>query len=217
MSEPTASPPGDADPSVGSERGTGRDTAGSDYAERLNRLELAKWKQILDVQRPYRWNLRRLELGRCLDVGCGIGRNLLNLGPDAVGVDHNADAIRVCRERGLTAYTTEEFATADLPIGGFDSMLIAHVLEHVDAGVGDQIIADYLPYLTPGAKVVVITPQEAGFTTDATHIRFVDHAGVVAHAGRVGLTVEKTYSFPFPRIVGKVFPYNEFVTVLRTA
>ena len=216
MSEPTPTAR-DSDPGSDGGRGTGRDTAGRDYAERLNRLERARWKQVLDVQRPYRWNLRRLGLGRCLDVGCGIGRNLLNLGPEAVGVDHNADAIKVCRERGLVAYTTDEIAQADLPVGGFDSMLIAHVLEHVDAAVGDQIIKDYLPYLKPGAKVVVITPQEAGFATDATHIRFVDHAGVVAHAGRTGLTVEKAYSFPFPRVVGRVFPYNEFVSVLRTA
>jgi SAM-dependent methyltransferase len=197
--------------------GSGRRTAGRDYAERLLRLETASWKGLLDVQRPYRWNLRRLELGRCLEVGCGIGRNLLNLGPDAVGVDHNADAIQVCRDRGLVAYTTDEFKAADVHLGSFDSMLIAHVLEHVDESVGDRLLSDYLPYLKPGAKVVVITPQEAGFTSDATHIRFVDHAGVAGHAQRVGLTVERTYSFPFPRIVGKVFPYNEFVTVLRPA
>ncbi|HET7723588.1 MAG TPA: class I SAM-dependent methyltransferase [Propionibacteriaceae bacterium] len=196
---------------------SGRRTAGRDYAERLVRLETARWKRVLDVQRPYRWNLRRLELGRCLDVGCGIGRNLVNLGPGAVGVDHNADAIEVCRERGLTAYTTEEFMASDMAAGGFDSLLIAHVLEHVSQDVGDGLLRDYLPYLRPHAKVVVITPQEAGFASDATHIRFVDHAGVAAHAERVGLTVERTYSFPFPRIVGKVFPYNEFVTVLRTA
>lgn len=213
--EPTPQPVGDSGDAIDPEVGTGKATAGRDYADRLGRLELARWKRILDVQRPYRWNLRRLQLGRCLDVGCGIGRNLLNLGPDAIGVDHNADAIRVCRERGLTAYTTEEFAAIDLPVGGFDSMLIAHVLEHVDAGVGDSIITDYLAYLKPDAKIVVITPQEKGFTTDATHIRFVDHEGVKAHAARLGLTVELAYSFPFPRIVGKVFPYNEFVTVLR--
>jgi len=217
VSEPTPPTADDSDPAMEHGRGSGRNTAGRDYAERLGRLELATWKKVFDVQRPYRLNLRRLELGRCLDVGCGIGRNLLNLGPDAVGVDHNADAIRVCRERGLVAYTTDEIADADLPVGGFDSMLIAHVLEHVDAEVGDQIIKDYLPYLKPNAKIVVITPQEAGFKTDATHIRFVDHAGVIAHAGRLGLTVEKTYSFPFPRFVGKLFPYNEFVTVLRSA
>ena len=49
------------------------------YADRLRRKEDARWKQVLDVQAPYRWNLRRQELGRTLDVGCGIGRNLVSL------------------------------------------------------------------------------------------------------------------------------------------
>ena len=83
--------------------GDGSDTAGRDYAERLQRLEGARWKKLLDVQRPYRWNLQRLELGRVLDIGCGIGRNLLNLGDDSVGVDHNVDSVAAARARGLTA------------------------------------------------------------------------------------------------------------------
>jgi hypothetical protein len=36
-----------------------------------------------------------------------------------------------------------------------------------------------------------------------------------AHAERHGLTVERAYSFPFPRMAGKVFTYNEFVMVGR--
>jgi len=53
------------------------DTTDRDYTERLGKLTGAGWKQRLDVQRPYRWNLRRLtEDRRVLDVGCGIGRNL---------------------------------------------------------------------------------------------------------------------------------------------
>ena len=60
-------------------------TRGADYAERLETLETARWKRVLDVQAPYRWNLRRLGLGFTLDIGCGIGRNL----PVAAGaVDH---------------------------------------------------------------------------------------------------------------------------------
>jgi SAM-dependent methyltransferase len=89
--------------------GGGEATAGRDYADRLVRLRSAWWKHVIDVQAPYRWNIRRLRLGRTLDVGCGIGRNLHHLGPDAVGVDHNADSVAVARSLGLTAYTGEEF------------------------------------------------------------------------------------------------------------
>lgn len=195
----------------------GEDTAGKDYADRLERLQGARWKKVLDVQRPYRWNLQRLQLGRTLDIGCGVGRNLTTLGAGAVGVDHNADAIALCRERGLTAYTTAEWeaGAGSAERAGFDSLLLAHLMEHVMDDVGDQILRDYLPYLKPGGRVVFITPQEVGYRSDKTHVRFVGHGEIRGHADRLGLVVEKAYSFPFPRPVGKVFIYNEFITVTR--
>jgi 2-polyprenyl-3-methyl-5-hydroxy-6-metoxy-1,4-benzoquinol methylase len=197
-------------------QGSGEATAGSEYAERLTKLETARWKQLLDVQRPYRWNLRRLNLGRTLDVGCGIGRNLKNLGPDAVGVDHNPHSIAYCRQQGLTAWTTQEFfeGSQGRP-ESFDSILCAHLLEHVSQAVADDIVAQYLPYLRPGGQVVLITPQEVGFRSDETHIRWVDREVAESHAARHGLSVVRSYSFPFPRPAGKVFAYNEFVTVAR--
>src|SRR4051794_16936807 len=51
-------------------------TAGHEYADRLNALQGKKWKKWLNVQAPYRANLRRYKLGRTLDIGCGNGRNL---------------------------------------------------------------------------------------------------------------------------------------------
>lgn len=192
----------------------GSETAGRDYAERLRRREGALWKRVLDVQRPYRWNLRRLQLGRVLDVGCGIGRNLKNLGPNSVGVDHNRDAIALARESGLTAYTTEEFWSTGIgEPGAFDGLLLAHVMEHVSAEVADEIVREYLPCVRPGGKVVFITPQEVGYRSDHTHVRFVDLRELRRHAEGLGLRVQRAYSFPFPRLAGKAFKYNEFVLV----
>ncbi len=76
-------------------------TAGPDYTRRLSSLENTWWKRVFDVQAPYRWNLRRLKLGNVLDVGCGIGRNLMHLDPGSVGIDHNPYSIEVARQRGL--------------------------------------------------------------------------------------------------------------------
>ncbi|MFE2234814.1 class I SAM-dependent methyltransferase [Streptomyces sp. NPDC059442] len=189
-------------------------TESSDYTKRLARLENSGIKRLLPTQAPYRWNLKRLGLGRVLDVGCGIGRNLLNCGPGSVGVDHNATSVQTCRERGLTAYTSEElFEAPDCGPGSFDSLLCAHVLEHMDEALGNSVLEQYLPLVKPGGNVVLICPQEAGYKTDATHVRFVDFDGLRGHAEKIGLTVDRTYSFPFPRNVGKVFPYNEFILV----
>jgi len=190
------------------------DTADPEYAERLERLGGASWKRILDVQRPYRWNLRRLDLGRTLDVGCGVGRNLRTLSVESIGVDHNRECVAAARARGLTAYTTDEFAAVSP--GAFDSILIAHVLEHLSESDADNLLRSYLSLLKSGGKVVMITPQEAGFRSDSTHVRFVDFSGMRALADRMALVLLRQYSFPLPRFVGKVFPHNEFVTVCRS-
>lgn len=193
----------------------GPDTTAGSYTDRLSRLQTARWKQVLDVQAPYRWNLRRL-LGdrRVLDVGCGIGRNLANLPAGSVGVDHNQHSVDHCRELGLTAYTVDEFlALEDAPT--FDGMLAAHLVEHLPPAGAAPILRPYLRFLSPGARVVLICPQERGYASDATHTVFFDHARLRALAEELGLTVEAEQSFPFPRAAGKVFTYNEFVSVAR--
>lgn len=190
-----------------------KDTKGVDYADRLERLSGAKWKQALDVQRPYRWNLRRLKLGKTLDVGCGIGRNLGNLSKESIGVDHNEFAVKTARKAGYNAVTVDEFRRDKKKFGkdSFDSMLLAHVLEHLTTADGKKIIKEYLPYVRE--KVVIICPQQKGFTTDETHINFLTHADIEAILKDCGLKINKSYSFPFHKQVGKIFTYNETVVV----
>jgi hypothetical protein len=77
------------------------------------------------------------------------------------------------------------------------------------------LLQTYLPLVRPNGKVVLITPQEKGYTTDSTHVRFCGYGEVAALADKVGLRLVRQYSFPFPRFAGKVFPYNEFVTLAR--
>ncbi len=192
------------------------DTAGAEYAERLRRLQNVWWKRLLNAQAPYRWNLRRLALGRTLDVGCGIGRNLAHLGPDGVGVDHNAASIALARQRGLTAYTVEEFfASPHAAPGGFDALLVAHVVEHMPEPEAREVVGMYLPCLRPGGRVLFITPQEKGYASDPTHVRFCGFPQVRALAGDLGLSVERQWSFPLPRWAGTAFTYNEFNVLAR--
>jgi 2-polyprenyl-3-methyl-5-hydroxy-6-metoxy-1,4-benzoquinol methylase len=196
----------------------GEATAGREYAQRMTRLRFARWKQALHVQAPYGWNLRRLHLGRTLDVGCGIGRNLEHLGADAVGVDHNASCIAIARSRGLTAYTTETFADCpDAALRSYDALLFAHVLEHLEQENAIGLVKEYLPFLKPGGQVVIITPQERGFGADATHTTFIDFELQRRIAATAGLRITRQYSFPLPRLAGRLFVYNEFVAVARYA
>ena len=195
---------------------TGTATAGTDYAQRLVRLAGKGWKRRLDVQRPYRWNIRRLNLGRVLDIGCGIGRNLEHLDGNAVGVDHNEASVATARSRGLTAFTTAEFPATDLARpAAFDTLLMAHLAEHVSRAVLLDIAGQYLPYLRAHGRLVFICPQERGWRADPTHIRFVDFHELETTAGLLDADVQRQYSFPFPRSAGKLFTYNEFVVVAR--
>ena len=197
-------------------RGAVRDTTSQSYTDRLQCLESARWKQRLNVQAPFRWNVRRLNLGRTLDVGCGIGRNLAHLDGNAVGVDHNSASVEIARFRGFEAYTPEEFqGSRHGQAAAFDSILLAHVVEHMQEHEAVDLLVSHLPVLRPGGKVVFICPQEKGYRTDASHVRFCGYAEIAAIASRAGLVVCRQYSFPLPRLAGRVFPYNEFVVVTR--
>ncbi len=191
-------------------------TRGRDYADRLQALEQARWKRVLDVQRPYRWNLRRLVEGPVLDVGCGIGRNLVALPPTAVGVDHNADSVAVARSRGCVALTPDEFAASGHARPGvFGTLLLAHVVEHMPHADAVELVRGYLPHLAPRGRLLLVCPQEKGFTTDPTHAEFADFAALRELCRQVGATPERELSFPLPRRAGRWFPYNEFVVAAR--
>ena len=190
----------------------------AEYTRRLQRLSDRRWKAF--IPNPYAWKVRRLAAGRVLDVGCGIGRCLDFVRPRGVGVDPNETAIAVCREKGHEAYVPDEFAAGYR--GGesdqrFDTLLCAHVLEHLDEPTGVELLRTYLPYLAPDARLVLITPQERGQRSDPTHVRLIDAAAMTRLAEQCGLTIDSISSFPLPRAFGRWFIYNETITVARVA
>ena len=195
----------------------GAATDGEDYAQRLIRLQMAPWKRWLDVQALHRWNLRRLDPGFTLDIGCGIGRNLMHLPGHSVGVDLNEHCVRTAKARGLPAFTPSRFrrsAEYNRP-GRFDTILLAHVAEHMTE---DQVVAllqEYEPLMRSEGKLILITPQEAGFRSDPTHVELMDFTRLTRISDRLGFEPERAFSFPFPRWVGRLFTYNEFVVVSR--
>ena len=163
------------------------------------------------IPNPYRWNLRRLDLGRVLDVGCGVGRCLAFLDGNGVGVDHNPTSVAECRARGFQAHTPEEFGA--LEFEPFDTLLLSHVLEHLDPESGESLLRTYLPHVRSGGRIVVITPQEAGQRSDPTHVRFVDAGAARSTLSLIGASDLSVRSFPLPRLVGRVFVHNETIAI----
>lgn len=188
----------------------------SAYTRRLQQLSGRRWKRF--VPNPYKWNVRRLCMGRVLDVGCGIGRCLEFVRPRGVGVDPNESAVAVCRSHGLDACTPEQFLERFRDARGlFDTLLCAHVLEHLDEDTGVELINRYVPRMSNAGRVVLITPQERGQRSDSTHVRFMDREALTRLADRCGLRIERVGSFPLPRWFGRWFVYNETVTIARPA
>ena len=185
------------------------DTTGEWYTERLGHHSDRSWKRL--IPDPYRWHLRRMGLGRVLDVGCGIGRCLAFLDGNGVGIDHNPTSVEFCRRRGLEAYTPSEFD--QLSPGLFDSLLLSHVLEHTSPEESQHLLSQYLPFVRTGGKLVLITPQPSGQRSDPTHVRYLDRDALRQQLQILGATEIRTRSFPFPAVVGRVFRFNENVAI----
>ena len=189
-------------------------TQGYDYSERLLREESVWWKSLLNVQWPYRWNLGRLNLGLTLDLGCGLGRNLINLHGNGVGIDHNPHSVDIARSRGLLAYTPEEFRTSEFNKSEyFDSILLSHVAEHMPEQDAVALLTSHTYLLKRHGQVIFITPQEYGFRADPTHVQFMDFDRLSEVSRAAGLTFVRQFSFPFPRLFGRLFRYNEFISI----
>jgi SAM-dependent methyltransferase len=187
-----------------------------EYTRRLVGHQRAWWKRALDVQAPYRWNLLRLQPGFTLEIGCGIGRNLAHLGIQGVGIERSRHSVAVARQRGLQAFLPEEFAESPFNSPGrFDSLLFAHVFEHMTPPEAVQLLRAHASLLKAGGRVLAFTPQEKGFLSDATHVTFMDFAALRAVLGEAGFAPVSEYSFPFPRALGRFFIYNEFVSISR--
>lgn len=187
-----------------------------EYTDLLVKEQLVWWKRLINVQAPYCWNIRRMDLGYTLDIGCGIGRNLSHLKNCSVGIDCNPYSVNVARQRGFAAFTNAEFDVSRYNAEDkFDSILFAHVAEHIGVEESVKLLKKYIMLLKPGGRLVVIVPQEAGYKHGPTHIEFIDFIKIRRIVEELNLIIVKEYSFPMPRIFGRIFTGNEFVSVSR--
>jgi hypothetical protein len=195
-------------------------TNSEEYFEEIQANTQVGWKKLLPVQLPYTLNLKMQNLGKVLEIGAGLGRNQRVL-KSSVGVEHNVLSVEYCRRKGFDVFLPEEFESNFKERRNqnavFDSLLISHVLEHIEYENQVSTLARYLPYLKANAKIMLITPQEVGHHATKSHITWTDFhrlEQVIKEASRE-FEITRKYSFPFPRFVGRVFEYNEFVVVAR--
>ena len=187
------------------------------YVNKLMAISNKPFKTFLQPVNPYRIGLKRRIKGNCLEVGCGIGRNLGYLAnPDNLGIDINEHAVAKCRALGHQAITTETFELTREKLPKFDNLLFSHVLEHMDRATSIKLIQSFLPALSEFGAVCIICPQERGFTSDlAHHVEFKNFENLASEIEECGLVVDRSFSFPLPRIFGKMFIYNEFVVIAK--
>ncbi len=189
-----------------------------DYALRLQLISNKGYKKLLGPINPYRRNLRRLIQGNCLEIGCGIGRNLSYLdNPDNVGIDLNPYALDVAKSLGHTVMLDSEFKSQQQHLFAFDNLLFSHVLEHMNQETATELIMNYLPHLNAAGKVVIICPQKRGYDSDESHVEYMDFEKLSTIINKCQMRVVSASSHPLPAVFSEIFIYNEFVvTACRT-
>lgn len=108
-----------------------------------------------------------------LDAGCGRGEFLelmKEAGVTARGVDVSAEAVRLCRAKGLQADETDLFVhLAVLPAGSLDGIFCGQVVEHLPPGRLPELIRLAAEALERGGILVVETPNPECLAVFATH------------------------------------------------
>jgi SAM-dependent methyltransferase len=185
----------------------------------------ARYTEYLSNRSLLRKLVRRIYLrsaaaqlqGPTLDFGCGIGELLRRLPAGSRGLEYNKATVDFCRAAGLAvdAYDgfRDDWAMGALPVGArFQSMVISHVLEHLEHPV-EVLRRLMLAARSRGVeRVLVIVPGQAGFRIDDTHRTFVDMALLSASsvAADTGFLLRRARYFPGNfRKLGDWFPHHE--------
>jgi len=171
---------------------------------------------------PY--SAHRLVLARCagartvLDAGCSAGalaRELAAAGVVVDGIESDAGAAEVARSVCRRVLVGDlETMELDLPLGAYDRVLLADVIEHLREPAA--AMARLRPLLAPAGRLVVSTPNIANWSMrllhlagrwdyrergimDATHVRFFTRRTLLSALEAAGYrVVELDVSCPLP-------------------
>lgn len=155
----------------------------------------------------------------CLDLGCGAGLGTWMIGRSAkfaLGVDSTLPAIAFAnqhyRREGRIEFSVEDVTRLSLD-RKFDRVFLVHVLEHIPAKPGSELISLIYRMLKPGGMLHISVPTEATLISryqrlmqwfnnippwDPTHISKFTIPGLKRLGEKSGFRVH--------RIEGKLFP-----------
>jgi 2-polyprenyl-3-methyl-5-hydroxy-6-metoxy-1,4-benzoquinol methylase len=121
-----------------------------------------------------------------LDVGCGMGANLLaaqRLGFEVLGFEPSKDHARVAIDHFALPVITEYFSPDRTGGRKFDFIMLSHVIEHIFDP--KKFISDLVGILKPGGALVVVTPNSDSLIARVTGAQWpmlkpVDHVSLIS-------------------------------------
>ena len=154
------------------------------------------YRKYFPVDVPFKFIARAMCRGKILDVGCGPGRYLSFLGNRITGVDYNWDFVYYARNKRYRVFHTSEFFGRRMEY--FDTLLFAHILEHMSMEDGIDLINNYLPYLKFNGRIIIIVPHGYCYKNDPTHVLYYDRNKIEELAFKLNFKNGKTFYHPFP-------------------
>lgn len=161
------------------------------------------YRRLFPVDIPFKYIAKSCCKGKILDIGCGPGRYLAFFPDRAIGVDHNMDFIEYTHKRGFTSYHTSELHNIENQ--KFDTLLFAHILEHMCMYDGETLINTYIKYLNKNGRIIIIVPHGYCYNNDPTHVLYYGPEQVEMLSNRIGFHIRKSFYHPFPDFLSKYF------------
>lgn len=118
--------------------------------EERDKSELASWKA--EVRQQFLSLLQQEGKRRLLEIGAGPGRDskfFQDHGLDVVCTDLSPEMVRLCRQKGLTAYEMD-FLSLDFSEGSFDAIYALNCLLHVPTKNLPDVLKKLQSLLQPG-------------------------------------------------------------------
>lgn len=156
------------------------------------------------IRKFYLYNIVRLNKGKAIDFGCGIGELLILLPKDSLGLEINNASVAYCRNRNLNVilYSPKEdnYKFTNLEKDKYGTFIMSHVLEHMEKP------KDVLLKVMDACKrlgierIILVVPGYKGFLSDKTHKIFINAKYMTSN------NLEDTKHFTLTSL--KYFPFN---------